>query len=217
ERLNCAAADLALSPEGLSTAGSKTVSWPGFAHHVGGEAGDPAEPVLTSQVIYHADNEAWSSGCCLAMVAIDPDSGRLEFEKLAWVDDAGTVVNPLLVRGQLVGGMAQGVGEALMERIVYDEDGQLVTGSLMDYAVPRAADVPLVEIDKLETPSPVNALGAKGVGEAGCIGIPAAIANAVGDALAACGATLPQMPFTSEKLWCALHEAGVLRNRSGQP
>ncbi|MEQ8295702.1 MAG: xanthine dehydrogenase family protein molybdopterin-binding subunit [Nitratireductor sp.] len=217
ERLNCAAADVALSSEGLSTAGSKTVSWRDFAHHVGGAAGDPAEPVLTSQVIYHADNEAWSSGCCLAMIAIDPDSGRLEFEKLAWVDDAGTVVNPLLVRGQLVGGMAQGVGEALMERIVYDEEGQLVTGSLMDYAVPRAADVPLVDIDKLETPSPVNALGAKGVGEAGCIGIPAAIANAVGDALAASGATLPQMPFTSEKLWCALHEAGVLRNRSGQP
>lgn len=120
------------------------------------------------------------------------------------------------MRGQLVGGMAQGVGEAMMERIVYDEDGQLVTGSLMDYAVPRAADVPLVDIDKLETPSPVNALGAKGVGEAGCIGIPAAIANAVGDALAARGAALPQMPFTSEKLWCALHEAETRRDRSEQ-
>lgn len=216
ERLNCAAADVAFSSRGLSAAQRGSVTWREFARHVGGDAGDPDEPVLASQVIYHADNEAWSSGCCLAMVVIDRQTGKLDFEKLAWVDDAGIVVNPLLVRGQLVGGMAQGVGEALMERIVYDQDGQLVTGSLMDYAVPRAADVPVVDIDKLETPSPVNALGAKGVGEAGCIGIPAAIANAVGDALAACGAAMPQMPFTSEKLWSALHEAEARRERSGQ-
>jgi carbon-monoxide dehydrogenase large subunit len=156
-------------------------------------------------VVFHADGEAWSSGCCLAFVSIDRHTGEVSIEKLVWIDDAGRVLNPLLVRGQLVGGMAQGLGEALMERIVYDEHGQLLTGSLMDYAVPRAIDVPAVRIEKIETLSPTNPLGAKGVGEAGCIGIPAAIFNAVGDALAPFGAHNLQMPLTSEKIWLALH------------
>jgi aerobic carbon-monoxide dehydrogenase large subunit len=110
----------------------------------------------------------------------------------------------MLVRGQLLGGMAQGIGEALMEKIVYDQDGQLLTGSLMDYAIPRAADVPPVIIDKIETVSPANALGAKGVGEAGCIGVPAAVANAVIDALSVHGINHLDMPLTNEKIWRAL-------------
>jgi carbon-monoxide dehydrogenase large subunit len=129
---------------------------------------------------------------------------ELKIEKLVWVDDAGVIVNPMLVRGQLLGGMAQGIGEALMEKMVYDQDGQLLTGSLMDYAIPRATDVPPVLIDKIETVSPANALGAKGVGEAGCIGIPAAVVNAVADALSVHGIDHLDMPLTSEKIWRAL-------------
>jgi carbon-monoxide dehydrogenase large subunit len=112
----------------------------------------------------------------------------------------------MLVEGQLLGGMAQGFGESMMERIVYDEDGQLVTGSLMDYALPRANDVPAVELTSLATPSPTNPLGAKGVGEAGCIGIPAAIVNAVVDALSPFGVRHLDMPLTPEKIWRAMRE-----------
>ena len=159
---------------------------------------------LVTTETYHAPGEAWSSGCCIASVSVVPDSGELKIEKLVWVDDAGVIVNPMLVRGQLLGGMAQGIGEALMEKMVYDQDGQLLTGSLMDYAIPRATDVPPVVIDKIETVSSVNALGAKGVGEAGCIGIPAAVVNAVVDALSVHGINHLDMPLTSEKIWRAL-------------
>ena len=124
---------------------------------------------------------------------------------VACVDDAGTVINPMLVEGQIRGGFAQGLGEALMERLVYDGDGQLVTGSLMDYALPRASDIPAFAISKMETSSPNNPLGAKGVGEAGTIGAPAAILNAAIDALRPHGVTDLPMPLTSETLWRALH------------
>ncbi|MDV2967581.1 xanthine dehydrogenase family protein molybdopterin-binding subunit [Nitratireductor aquimarinus] len=198
---------LLFTREGISAGvvGAASISWNALADHVAGEAPGPAlKPLLTGSVVYHAEGEAWSSGCCLAFVSINPRTGAPTFEKLSWVDDAGRVVNPMLVRGQLVGGMAQGLGEALMERIVYDDDGQLLTGSLMDYAVPRAIDIPAVDIAKLETVSPANALGAKGVGEAGCIGVPAAIFNAVSDAVAPFGPHKLQMPLTSETIWRAL-------------
>jgi len=159
---------------------------------------------LSESVVFHADGEAWSSGCCVAAVRIDRDTGTPTVERLTWVDDAGIVINPMLVDGQLVGGMAQGIGEAFLERLVYDGDGQLLTGSLMDYAIPRAVDIPAVDIHKMVTPSPANALGAKGVGEAGCIGVPAAIVNAVVDALSPFGVTHMDMPLTSQKIWQAL-------------
>lgn len=168
---------------------------------------------LTFSTVYHAEGEAWASGACLAAVAIDPDTGDIGFERLVWIDDAGVVVNPMLARGQLLGGLAQGLGEALLERLVYDEDGQLITGSLMDYALPRADDMPPVEIETVSTRSPSNALGAKGVGEAGCIGVPAAIFNAVCDAVAPFGPNDLQMPLTSEKVWRAI--AGLPTNARG--
>jgi carbon-monoxide dehydrogenase large subunit len=129
----------------------------------------------------------------------------MRVEKLVWTDDPGIVVNPMLVRGQCLGGMAQGVGEALLEQLVYDAHGQLITGSLMDYALPRAGDIPAIELTHIETPSRSNLLGAKGVGEAGCIGIPAAIVNATLDALAPHGVTHLDMPLTSEKIWQAVN------------
>ncbi|MBW3096420.1 xanthine dehydrogenase family protein molybdopterin-binding subunit [Pseudohoeflea sp. DP4N28-3] len=205
EVLQCAASEIVLSEEGLCGGGGQSLSWEALGRQVAGAGATADEPALTSSAVYHAEGEAWSSGCCLASVAIDRDTGTVAVERLVWIDDAGRVLNPMLVKGQLVGGMAQGFGEAMMERLVYDDDGQLLTGSLMDYAVPRADDVPQVEIDKLETWSPSNPLGVKGVGEAGCIGVPAALVNAVSDALTPFGAPSLQMPLTSEKVWRAIN------------
>ena len=140
----------------------------------------------------------------MAAVSIAVETGELKIERLTWVDDAGTVINPLLVEGQLLGGMAQGVGEALLERIVYDADGQLLTGSLMDYALPRADDVPAIDLFSRPVASVMNPLGAKGVGEAGNIAVPPALVNAAVDALRPYGVNHLDMPLTSEKLWRAL-------------
>ncbi len=148
--------------------------------------------------------EAWSAGCVIARIAIDRDTGEPTVERIVWADDAGHIVNPVLAHGQLVGGAAQGLGQALMEQLVYDGSGQLLTGSLMDYAVPRATDMPPIEIVSLHTPSPLNLLGAKGVGEAGCIGLPAALMNAARDALAPFGEADLQFPLRAEQLWRAM-------------
>jgi carbon-monoxide dehydrogenase large subunit len=142
----------------------------------------------------------------VAAISIERETGRLIVESLTWVDDAGVIINPLLAEGQLHGGLAQGFGQTVMEQIVYDERGQLLTGTLMDYAVPRADDVPAVTIEKLHTRSTRNPLGAKGLGEAGCIAIPPAIVNAVVDALSPFGVTHVDMPLTAEKLWRAMQK-----------
>lgn len=155
---------------------------------------------------YTAPGEAWASGAVLAEVAVDRDTGALMVEGITWVDDAGRVLNPLLVEGQLWGGMAQGIGAALMERLVIDADGQLLTGSLMDYAVPRALDMPArVRLEKIATETAANAFGAKGVGEAGCIGVPAALLNAAQDALSPFTDRDLALPLTSERLWRAMN------------
>ena len=159
---------------------------------------------LAAHAVYTADGEAWGCGCCLAQVSVDRSTGTIELERLHYVDDAGTVVNPLLVDGQLAGGIAQGIGEALLERVVYDRQGQILTGSLMDYALPRADDMPALRLDRMCTPSPFNTLGAKGAGEAGAIGAPPAIVNAVLDALAPLGVRHIDMPLTPERVWRAI-------------
>ncbi len=154
--------------------------------------------------------EAWSAGCVIARMAIDTETGEPTVERIVWADDAGHIVNPVLAHGQLVGGAAQGLGQALMEQLVYDESGQLLTGSLMDYAVPRATDMPPIEITSLHTRSPLNLLGAKGVGEAGCIGLPAALMNAARDAIfhfgdfGDSGEPELQFPLRAEQLWRAI-------------
>lgn len=138
-------------------------------------------------------------------MAVDRDTGRPTIEQITWVDDAGHIVHPELAKGQLIGGLAQGLGQAMLERLVYDGAGQLVTGSLMDYAAPRADDMPsAIDIKSFATPSPHNLLGAKGVGEAGCIGVPAALMNAARDALAPLGECALQFPLTSEQFWRAM-------------
>ncbi len=162
---------------------------------------------ITEIVRYENVGEAWGYGCYLAEVHIDELTGMLTVDRLTCVDDAGTLINPMMVEGQIMGGVAQGIGEALMEHICYDRNGQLLTGSFMDYALPRASDMPELVIDKLKTPSPNNLLGAKGVGEAGTIGAPAAILNAALDALSPYSIDTLQMPLTSEIIWRAIQNA----------
>lgn len=147
------------------------------------------------------------SGCHVAAVEIDPETGRLAVTGYAAVDDAGRVLSHAHVEGQVMGGIAQGLGSGLAERLVVDDEGQLLTASLMDYGVPRARDIPPITIGEYNIPSPSNALGVKGVGEAGATGALAAIANAVADALRAVGMVPPAMPYTPECLWAALNGA----------
>ena len=168
-------------------------------------AGDT--PGLEATTYFQPDTEVWTFGAIVCAIRIEAETGRLVIERLVWVDDAGTVINPLLAEGQLHGSLAQGLGQALQEAIVYDRDGQLVTGTLMDYAIPRADEVPPVLIEKTCTPSPRNPLGAKGVGEAGCIGIPPAVVNAAVDALTPLGITHLDMPLTPARLWSAIRGA----------
>jgi aerobic carbon-monoxide dehydrogenase large subunit len=176
-----------------------------------GQGGWTKAPAGQVAVSYTAPDEAWASGAVVASVTIDADTGVPCIERIVWIDDAGVAVNPHLVEGQLRGGLAQGLGEALAESLVYDANGQLLTGSLMDYAVPRAADMPAVDLVSCPTRSRNNRLGAKGVGEAGCIGVPAAIANAILDALAPLGVESLDMPMTAAKIWRAIHEAEKTR------
>ena len=165
----------------------------------------PAETRVVVET-FTAPHEAWASGAALAQVAIDPDTGRTTVEEITWIDDAGRVVNQMLVEGQLLGGLAQGLGCVLSERVAYDPDGQLLTGSLMDYAVPRAKDMPrAILLDKLPTPSAANPLGAKGVGEAGCIAVPPAVLNALQDAILPFTDQDLPLPATPEILWRAIN------------
>ena len=208
--LEAAAEDVVGVPGGFQVTGvpAKRVTWKevATAAYAGGQAlpsGDT--PGLEATMYFQAEAEVWSYGAVVCLVSIARDTGRLTIEKLVWVDDAGTIINPLLAEGQLLGSLAQGLGQALLEAIVYDGDGQLLTSTLMDYAIPRAEDIPALTIEKMHTPSPRNPLGAKGLGEAGCIAIPPALVNAAVDALAPHGVTHVDMPLTPEKLWSALN------------
>ena len=202
--LNAEPSSVAFIDGGFSVAGrtGRAVPWESIAA-CGHEA-------VRTHATYTAEGEAWGCGCCLAQVSVDRSTGRVTLEQLHYVDDAGTVVNPRLVDGQIAGGIAQGVGEALLECVVFDPDGQVLTGSLMDYALPRADDMPALGLDRMSTPSPFNSLGAKGVGEAGTIGAPPAIVNAVLDALAPLGVEHVDMPMTPERVWRAINEAREL-------
>lgn len=146
-------------------------------------------------------------GTHVAVVEVDSESGGVEILDYVAVDDCGNMINPLLVDGQVVGGIVQGLGQALMEEVIYDDSVQLLTGSLMDYAIPRAAHVPRLKLAHTVTPSPLNPLGAKGVGEAGATASPAAIFNAVLDAVAPLGVTELDMPLTAPKIWMAIQQA----------
>jgi carbon-monoxide dehydrogenase large subunit len=165
------------------------------------------EPGLEGQSFY--DPVAFTSpfGSYIAIVEVDTQTGAITIERFVAVDDCGNIINPLLVAGQVHGGLAQGIGQALFEGAQYNEQGQLLTGTLMDHALPRAEDLPTFETDHTVTPTPVNALGVKGIGEAGAIGAPPAIVNAVVDALAPFGIRHLDMPLSAEKVWRAIQLA----------
>ena len=152
---------------------------------------------------------AYPFGTHVAVVEVEPDTGAVDIVRYVAVDDCGEQLNPKIVEGQVHGAVAQGVGQARHEAAVYDDNGQLVTGSFQDYALPKAEYVPEMTTDSTVTPSPWNDLGVKGVGEAGTIGAPPAVANAVADALAPLGVEpgAVQMPLTDESVWRAIREA----------
>jgi carbon-monoxide dehydrogenase large subunit len=163
------------------------------------------EPGLDATSYFSPQNFTFPFGTHLCVVEIDPETGEVEITKYVAVDDCGRAVNPMMVEGQVHGGIAQGIGQALYEEAVYDENGQLRTSELMDYVVPKATQLPVYTCDRTETPTDVNPLGAKGVGEAGTIGATPAVVNAVLDALAPYGVTNLDMPLKPEKIWRVLH------------
>jgi carbon-monoxide dehydrogenase large subunit len=164
------------------------------------------EPGLEETSFYDPANFTFPNSAHIAQVEIDGDTGEVHVQRYVAVDDVGKVINPMIVEGQILGGIAQGVGQALWEHGIYDENGQLITGSFLDYAMPRAERFPEIQVGRNETPSPHNPLGVKGCGEMGTIAATPAIANAVMDALAPYGIRHLDIPLTAEKIWHALHE-----------
>ena len=146
-------------------------------------------------------------GTHICTVDVDPETGEVKILRYIAVDDCGPQINPMIVDGQVHGGVIQGLGEALQEMVVYDEDGQLLTGTMMDYAVPKASQMPKVETAHTVTPSPVNPLGVKGVGETGTIASVPTLVNAVCDALAPLGVSHIDKPLTPARVWAAIQEA----------
>jgi len=147
------------------------------------------------------------NGCHVAEVEVDPETGVIHIVRYSAVNDFGTVVNPMIVAGQLHGGVAQGIGQALMEVVRYDESGQPITGSFMDYALPRAEDIPSMQIGDHPSPAKTNPLGTKGCGEAGCAGSLSTVVNAVINAVSDVGVTHLDMPLTPERVWRAIQDA----------
>jgi carbon-monoxide dehydrogenase large subunit len=169
-----------------------------------------AEAPLAADANHYNERVAWPNGAHVCEVEVDPETGFVEILRYVAVDDVGRAVNPAIVHGQTIGAVAQGLGQGLFERCVYDPaTGQLLTGSLMDYALPRAADLPPIETWIEDVPTATNALGVKGAGEAGTVAAPCAAMSAVLDALAPLGVTHLDMPAVPEAVWRAI--------RAGQP
>jgi aerobic carbon-monoxide dehydrogenase large subunit len=199
--------DIVQTDDGFAVTGvpEKKVTWRQIAAAAyGGKVPRGMELGLQETCFFDPRREAWGFGAHVCMVSIDRETGKPTIEKLVLVDDCGVIVNPMIVEGQIHGGVAQGLGEALREQMLYGEDGQVVTGTLMNYAVMRAGDMPELTLGETVTPNPFHPLGVKGVGEAGTNGAPPAVANAVMDALAPLGIDHIDMPYTAPKLWQAI-------------
>ena len=165
------------------------------------------EPGLEAKESYDPPASTYPNGTHVCELEVDPDTGVVTVERFTVVDDFGEVVNPLLLQGQVHGGVAQGIGQALLEDCVYEADGQLLSGSLMDYCLPRADNLPNVAFDMTPTPCTTNPLGVKGCGEAGAIGAPPAVINALLDALSDIGVSEIDMPATPQRVWAAIQAA----------
>ncbi len=209
---------LEASPEDIEVVGAeyrvkgspdkkKTIQEIAFALDLAFDAPEGMEPYLDETAYHDTPNCTWPFGTHIAVVEIDEETGGVDLVRYIAVDDVGKKINPMIVDGQLHGGIAQGVGQALWEGAIYGEDGQLQTGSMLDYALPRASWLPSFELDETVTPSPVNPIGVKGVGEAGAIASTAAVANAVVDALSPLGIRHLDMPYTNQTVWRAIQSA----------
>jgi carbon-monoxide dehydrogenase large subunit len=166
--------------------------------------------ILDAQETAEIKSHTFPNGCHIAEVEVDPETGIVSIPRYIVVDDVGHALNPLIVRGQVHGGVTQGIGQALLERTAYDSDsGQLVSASFMDYAVPRADDLPDIDVDLVEVLCETNPMGVKGAGEAGAVGSPPAVMNALVDALAEAGVATIDMPATPEAVWKALAKAAA--------
>jgi carbon-monoxide dehydrogenase large subunit len=208
--MEAAVEDIVRTDGGFAVAGvpDKKVTWRQIAAAAyGGNLPRGMEPGLQETAFFDPKREAWGFGAHVALVRIDRETGAPSIEKLVLVDDCGVVINPMILNGQIHGGVAQGLGEALCEQMLFGENGEVLTGSLMNYAVPRAATMPPLTLGETVTPNPFNPLGVKGVGEAGCNGAPPAVANAVMDALAPLGIDHIDMPYTAPRLWAAIRKA----------
>jgi aerobic carbon-monoxide dehydrogenase large subunit len=161
---------------------------------------------------FDPSNLVWPFGAHICQIEVDPETARVDLQRYVAVDDCGNVINPMIVEGQLHGGIAQGVAQALFEEVSYDAEGALRTGSLIDYLVPTAAEMPEMVLDRTVTPTPVNDLGVKGIGEAGTIAASACVINGIVDALAPLGITHVDMPASPDRLWKVIHDA---RSRGG--
>lgn len=210
-QLEAAAEDLEFAGGEFMVRGSPDRSVPlagvAFAAFTAHDLPDGEEPNLEAHVTYDPPNFSWPFGTHICVVEIDEETGHVDVRKYAAVDDCGNQINPLIVEGQIHGGIIQGLAQALFEEVVYDADGNLQTSTLAEYLVPSAADVPHMDLESTITPSPTNPLGVKGVGEAGTIGSAPAVMNAVVDALRPLGVTNLPMPASPVKVWTAIQEA----------
>lgn len=208
--LEAAVPDMVLTNGAFQVRGvpEKSLSWADVVKAADSDAvPDELRGPLSADEDFAPKGETFPFGTHVCVLEIEPETGRINFVHYWTVDDCGKVINPLIVEGQVHGGIAQGMGQALFEGVVYDEIGNLLTGSFMDYAMPRAHLLPSFDTNRTETPSPLNPLGAKGIGEAATIGSTPAVANAVIDALSHLGVTNIDMPLTSEKIWQVLQTA----------
>jgi carbon-monoxide dehydrogenase large subunit len=212
QMMEVAAEDIAFEGGSFSVPGTNIEPMP-FARiarmaYLGHVLPDGMEPGLDETLFYDPTGMGAPSGVHMAYVEVDPDTGVVEILDYVAVDDSGTIINPLLARGQIHGGVVQGIGQALYEEARYDrETGQLLTGSLLDYALPHADSLPKIRSQFQQTPSPTNPLGVKGIGESGAIGAPPTIVHAVLDALVPLGIAHLDMPLTPQKIWAAIRDA----------
>lgn len=206
ELLEAAPGDLEVSAGGVAVRGAaaRRVSWSEIVARAGGDGRDGQDGCLAAEHVFEIEHMTYPFGVHAAVVAVDVETGRVEVLRYVIAHDAGRVINPMIVEGQLLGGLGQGIGGALLEELAYDDRGQLLSGTFMDYLMPTAAEVPAdVRLVVDGVPTPLNPLGVKGVGEGGCTGAGAAVANAVADALA--GAAVDRLPLTPEAVrrWAA--------------
>jgi carbon-monoxide dehydrogenase large subunit len=216
ELLEAAVGDVVLDLEAAAfhvagAPGAATVSWhdvaTGWAARDADSAEDDDDMTLSCESDFVGGGPSVPWGMYAAVVSVDTETGRVELDRMVSVDDAGTILNPMLVEGQLHGGIAQGIGQAMYEEFVYDDDGNPLTASFLDYGVPSAAEMPMFEVHLLEIPSPNNPLGFKGIAESGCIGATPAIQNAVIDAVSHLGVRHIDLPVTPQRVWQAIADA----------